>query len=118
MQKKADKPKLDINAVLAAADDDKSRKTFHGADKKAEQLERAASKNGAGRKTKKEADKAKQFVLYLTPEQRADVEKAAAIMGQKSPQKWANDVLLKLTKVINQDNTNKLLLLGLLNDKQ
>ena len=113
------KPKLDINAVLSAADNDKSGKTFHGADKKAEALVKA-SKNptGVGRKTKKDADKAKAFALYLSPEQRAEIEKAAAIMGQKSPQKWANAMILKMVAVINKGGTNKHLLIGLLNENE
>lgn len=112
------KPKLDINAVLNEADKDRSGKTFHGADKKAEALEKASNKNpfGAGRKAKKEEEKAKPFTLYFAPDEREEIKKACSALGGKSPQKFSNDMLLKMVRVLNGDSLKRTMLIGLLNE--
>lgn len=117
MNNKADKPKLDINAVLNAAENDKSGKTFHGADKKAEELANA-NKKPVGRKKKEKSEKDKQIgSMYFSPAEFEELEKARIELGIKSKPKYIKEVILQVTKVINGGGTNKLLLLGLLNEK-
>lgn len=117
---KPPKTKLNINDILTAADNEKSGKTFHGADKKAEALAAAERKGknpfGAGRKQKKEEEKAKQFVLYYTSDEREAIEKACSTLGGKSPQKWSNEMLLKMVRVLNSDSMKRTMLIGLLNE--
>lgn len=116
MQKK----KLDIDAVLEQADKKGDKKTFHGADKKAEQLVRA--QNGVkaiGRPMKKETEKAKPFTLYYTPQERKELEEAfAKVANEKTVQKWSNAILLKMAAVINEGGANKYILLGMLEEKK
>lgn len=117
MAKKA----INIDEVLANADKEKSKKTFHGADKKAERLSRAENGDKSiGRPKKKEAEKAKPFTLYFTPEERKELEKAFGITSgsTKTVQKWSNAMLLKLASVINDGDTNRYTLMGMLEEKK
>jgi hypothetical protein len=112
------KKKIDIDAMLNQADKDSSEKTFHGADAKAEKLIAAEKKlkkeeDGRGRPEVPEAEKAKPFVLYLTP---GELKSLDRVSTQKSTKKWAKSILLDLAEVLEAGGQNKLLLMGILSE--